>query len=363
MTYRVVLVEAGTWKQRMDLTPLSGPWARGLNAGKSGQMTLQAGDLDEAFIVIPDTTWPLLNWVVIEWDGTPVYAGVVTDTEYDWKTKQVTLSHSDIWWYWSKRFVLNDRTSNFPKGSIDWSGLRGATLAKRAIQAGLNGGSDPDYALPIVFLGDGAAGSMSRTVHGYNLETVLDVLEELMEADDGFDLDFVPSWSSSGTLQLVMAVNSFKDRVLEWDLDAEDTPVQSLKFRVAGSGITTGIYGVGEGSEKNMLAHVNRVSGTAYPALETMASFKEINTVARLASRVRGLRRASSGAMRQVDMSVLASGSPGLGSFHLGSLVRWRAENDTWLPSGWSENWELLEMSGNVSSNEVSMAFRPRMAN
>lgn len=363
MTYRVVLVEAGTWKQRMELTPLSGPWARALNAGKSGQMTLQAGDLDEAFIVIPDTTWPLLNWVVIEWDGTPVYAGVVTDTEYDWKTKQVTLSHSDIWWYWGKRYVLNDRTSTFPKSVINWSGMRRATMAKRAIQAGMNGGTDPDYALPVAFQADGAAGTLDRPVYGYNLETVQDILDELMEAEDGFDLDFRPRWSAAGTLEFIMEVDAHKDRVLEWDLDAEDTPVQSLKFRVAGSGITTGIYGVGEGSEKNMIANVNRVSGTAYPALETMASFKEVNTATRLAARVRGIRRASSGAMRQVDASVSATGSPGLSSFHLGSLVRWRAENDTWLPSGWSENWELLEMSGNVSSNEVSMAFRPRMAN
>lgn len=363
MAYRVVLVEAGTWRQRLELTPLSGPWARGLNAGKSGQMTLQAGDLEESGIVIPDTSWPLLNWVVIEWDGTPVYAGVVTDTVYDWKSKQVTLSHSDLWWFWARRFVLNDRTPTFPKSVINWSGMRRATMAKRAIQAGLNGGSDPDYGLPVAFQADGPAGSLERPVYGYNLETVQDILDELMEAEDGFDLDFRPRWSAAGTLEFIMEVDANKDRVLEWDLDAEETPVQSLKFKVAGSGITTGIYGVGEGSEKNMIAHTNLVGGTAYPAVETMASFKEINTVARLASRVRGVRRASSGAMRQVDASVSATGSPGLESFRLGSLVRWRAENDPWLPSGWSENWELLEMSGDISSDEVSMAFRPRMAN
>lgn len=363
MTYRVVLVQNGTWKQRMELQPLSAPWSRGLNSGKSGQMTLQAGDLDEPFVIIPATTWPLNNWVVIEWDGTPVYAGVITDTEYDWKTKQVTLSHSDIWWYWSRRFVLEDRSNTFPEGVINWAGLRPMILAKRAIQAGMNGGSGPDYALPIVLPEEGAAGSSKRTVYGYNLESVQDILDELMESDNGFDLDFWPRWSSAGTLEFVMAVDAFKGRILEWDLDADETPVQSLKFRVAGSAINTRIYGVGEGSEKNMLAYSNRVQGTTYPALETMASFKEINTRDRLISRVLGVRRASSGAMRQVDMSVLASGTPGLGSFQLGALVRWRSENDTWLPSGWSEEWELLEMSGNVSSEEVSMAFRPRMAN
>lgn len=347
----------------MELTPLSAPWERGLNAGSSGRMVLQAGDTEEPLVVIPATTWPLNNWVVIEWDGVPVYAGIVTDTEYDWKTRQVTLSHSDIWWHWSRRFVLEDRSSTFPKGVIEWTNLRPMILAKRAIQAGMNGGSDPNYALPIILPEEGEVGSSRRTVYGYNLETVQDILDELMESETGFDLDFIPRWSTAGTLELVMAVDANKGRVLEWDLDAEETPVQSLKFRIAGSSINTRIYGVGEGSEKNMLSYANRVQGTTYPALETMASFKEINTVPRLASRVMGIRHASSGAMRQVDMSVLASGSPGLGSFQLGALVRWRAENDTWLPSGWSEDWEMLGMSGDVSTEEVNMTFRPRMAN
>lgn len=363
MTYRVVLVDGRTWKQRMELQPLSAPWSQGLNSGKSGQMTLQAGDLDEPSIIIPDTTWPLNNWVVIEWNGRPVYAGIITDTEYDWKTKQVTLSHSDVWWFWSRRFVLSDRTSTFPKNSISWSGLRPMTMAKRVIQAGMNGGSDPNYALPIVFPADGAAGSSSRTVYGYNLETVQDILSELMESEHGFDLGFRPQWSAAGTLEFGMDVDAFKGNVLEWDLDAEDTPVQSLKFRVAGSGISTGIYGVGEGSEKNMLAYMSPVRGTSYPALETMESFKEVNTIPRLAARVLGVRHGSSGAIRQIDASVLASGAPGLHDFRLGSLVRWRAEKDTWLLSGWSEDWELLEMSGDVSSEEVNMSFRPRMAN
>lgn len=363
MAYRVVLVENGTWKQRMELTPLSAPWSRELNTGSSGRMVLQAGDPEEPSIVIPATTWPLNNWVVIEWDGTPVYAGIITDTEYDWKTKQVTLSHSDLWWFWSRRFVLSDRTSTFPKSSISWSGLRPLSMAKRVIEAGMNGGSDPNYALPIVFPPDGAAGAWSRTVYGYNLETVQDILDELMESEYGFDLGFRPQWSAAGTLEFGVDVDAFKSNVLEWDLDAEETPVQSLKFRVAGSGISTGIYGVGEGSEKNMLTYMSPVRGTTYPALETMESFKEINTIPRLAARVLGVRHRSSGAMRQVDATVLASGSPGLHEFRLGSLVRWRAESDTWLPSGWSEDWEVLRMSGDTASEEVSMSFRPRMAN
>lgn len=363
MSYRVVLVDGRTWKQRMDLTPVSAPWSRGLNNGKTGQMTLQAGDADEPYIIIPDTTWPLNNWVVIEWNGRPVYAGIITDTEYDWKTKQVTVSHADLWWFWERRFVLNDRTSTFPKDIINWSGLRPVNMARRVIEAGVNGGADPHYGIPLVFPPWGADGGNSRTVYGYNLETVKDILEEIIEADSGFDLDFRPQWSATGTLEFGVDMDAFKGNVLEWDLDAEDTPVRDFKFQVAGSGITTGIYGVGEGSEKNMLAYMDPVRGTSYPAIETMASFKEINTVPRLAARVKGIRRASSGAMRQINAVVAASGAPSLEDFRLGALVRWRAESDTWLPSGWSEDWELLEMGGDATSDDVSMSFRPRMAN
>lgn len=365
--YRVCLVDTATWRRKMDITPKSGSWGRAQNAGRSGQCVLQAGDQSDPDAVIRSTTWPLLHFVVVEWLTSPLaapvilYAGIVTDTEYSWKSKDVTLSHADIWWLFTRRFVLKDRTSTFATkpSKFVYVNIDAATLAKMGIQGGTNGGSDPQYVLPIVLPANGT-GTIDRTIYGYDLETVQDILDEAIQAEGGIDIDFRPRWSTEGTLEWVMDVNANKTTVLDWDLDAEETPVTDFNFRVAGSGVGNVVYGVGEGMEVDMKVHAAKTAGSVYLALERQVAFKSVKNADALRRRTLGEMVPTNGAIRQIDMSVQADGPPHVGQFKLGSTIRWKADNDPWLLAGWSGDWELLEFSGAMTSPSVKLAFQGR---
>ena len=239
MAYKVCIVDTGSWSKITDVEPLSGSWARALGAGRSGSLVLQAGDDGSLGPVIRSTTWPLETLVVVESDARIEYAGFVTTTKYSWQSKQVNLTLNDIWWMFKKRFLLDDRTNTLTQSELNFNNVDSRMLAKRAIEFGTNEDSFPDYHLPIVLPAD-SSGSIDRTVYGYDMETIQDLLDEAMDSEDGVDLDFRPRWATDGTLEWVMEANANKTRLLEWDLDADEHNITDFDFTVEGEGIEIG---------------------------------------------------------------------------------------------------------------------------
>lgn len=359
MAYKVCLVDTGSWMKITDIKPLSGSWARALNGGRSGSMTLKAGDDGSLGPVIRSTTWPLETLVVVESASRIEFAGFVTTTKYSWKSKQVTLSLNDIWWIFAKRFLLDNRENTLTQSQLDFNNVDSRMIAKRAIEFGTNGGSEPEYNLPIVLPAD-SSGTIDRTVYGYDMETIQDLLDDAMDGDDGVDLDFRPRWASDGSLEWVMETNANKTKFLEWDLDADDHNVTDFDFTIEGQGIGNIVYGLGEGSEVDMKVHAAKTPDSVYLALERSVSFKDIKNTEALRRRTNGEMRPTNGAIRQISMTISGDDRPNVSDLHLGSTVKWRADNDPWLLAGWSGEWELLEYSGSMTDPEVKLEFQGR---
>lgn len=359
MPYKVCMVDTGSWSKITDIEPLSGSWARALNGGRSGSLTLQAGYEGSLGPVIRSTTWPLETLVVVESDSRIEFAGFITTTKYSWESQQVSLSLNDIWWMFGKRFLLDNRTSLLTQSQLDFNGVDNRMLAKRAIEFGTNGGSAPEYNLPIVLPAD-SAGSINRRVYGYDMETIQDLLDEAMDSEDGVDLDFRPRWASDGTLEWVMETNANKSRLLEWDLDADHHNVTDFDFSIEGQGIGNLVYGLGEGSEVDMKVHAAKTPDSVYLALERSVSFKDVKDADALRRRTLGEMVPTNGAIRQISMTINGDDRPNVGDLYLGSTIRWKADNDPWLLAGWSGEWELLEYSGSMTDSEVKLEFQGR---
>lgn len=359
MAYKVCMVDTGSWAKITDIEPLSGSWARALNGGRGGSMTLKAGDGGSLGPVIRSTTWPLETLVVVESENRIEFAGFVTTTNYSWKSKQVTLTLNDIWWIFGKRFLLDNRTSSLTQSQLDFDNVDSRTLAKRAIEFGTNEESLPDYYLPIVLPPD-ASGTIKRTVYGYDMETIQDLLDEAMNAEGGVDLDFRPRWAADGTLEWVMETNANKTRLLEWDLDAASHNVTDFDFTIEGQGIGNIVYGLGEGSEVDMKVHAAKTPDSVYLALERTVAFKDVKNTDALRRRTLGEMVPTNGAIRQISMTINGDDRPNVGDLHLGSTVRWKADDDPWLLAGWSGEWELLEYSGSMTDSEVQLDFQGR---
>ena len=370
MPYRVQVVDGAvgegyvppTWRPRMELPFTSGSWARNRNRGARGQITVDARH--PAFAGTQRTpVWPWASWVAIEWQAASftrwnlVYAGVITEAQYDWASKQITFSHEDIWSLWARRLVTNDRTNQIAKAKVSWSGLSKGTLIKRILQ---NATSAFDagryYDMPIVYPAD-VTGSNSLEVYGYNFETAESLINDLIEDEDGPDIDFRPRWSSEGTLEWVLEVNANKSLVWDYDMDADQTGVESMVYRLNADSITNVMYGTGEGTEVDTLVRQSKSVGIPYPALEGTESFSNTKSLDKLQSQLTEARRAVDGAIRQLDMTVYANREPYLSDLRLGGSIRWKADKDTWLLSGWHP-MELIGFSGSLTDEKVDLVIQ-----
>lgn len=364
MPYRVQLVDGQTWRPAMEIKPKSGSWGRARNSGRGGQCTIQANDPDHFEGTQRTPVWPFQQWIVVDWappgsvDWKILYAGVITEAAYDWATKVLALTHSDIWVFWDRRFVLADRTNDLASSKVTWSNISPQTMAVRAVKAGVNAqGSPLRYAMPVVFPAE-TIGALDRVIYGYSLETVRDILDDVMESENGPDIDFRPRWSTEGTLEWVMEFNANKSVVFDYNLDADQTPVTGMTYQLSGTGLANKVYGLGEGTEKKMLVRQSSGDLSPYPALEADESFKEVKKLTQLQDRTTGARKALDGAIRQVSLKVRDDGPPRVTDLRLGATIRWKADKDSWLLSGWSQGWELIEYSGPMTSGDVSLDFQ-----
>ncbi|WP_313812983.1 hypothetical protein [Glutamicibacter sp.] len=343
----------------MELPFDSGSWERKRNAGSRGRITIDTKH--EKFKGTQRTpVWPWQSWIVVEWRNPKyntwhvVYAGVITEASYEWASKKLTLSHEDIWTIFSKRIVTTDRSNDISSSKVTWTNLSKATMIKKIIQNITNNfGSPLIYDLPISLPAD-AAGSEDMTVYGYNFDKASDLINDYIEDDEGPDIDFRPRWSSEGTLEWVMEVNANKTRVWDYDLDVDKSSVENMNYTLSGAYLVNKMYGTGEGTERRTLTRQSSSDGFPYPALEDAEKFSGMKSLERLQSATTGARRAKDGAIRQLDMAVRADGSPALNELALGGSVRWKADKDSWLLSGWHP-FELIGLSGDLTSEVVKI--------
>lgn len=354
MSFRVTLVSGASFMPVYDLPIDDFSWKRVWNTGHQGTLSFKVSELELLPELHRTSLWPLEYWLVVQWNSTPVYAAIITDHDYNWKSRTVTISYADIWWFWDRRHVLSNRTAQAGQFSYEWTNISYQTLAIRAVKRGLESADgDLNWWLPIVFPAE-TSGTLNRDVYGYQFETVKELLDEAVDAG-GLNLDFRPYWKGDGSLGWVMEFDT-AGMMLEYDLDAAHSPVLDLDYQVVGSRLANHVYITGEGSEEDMLVTTSqKPGGSPYPALERVIAGKSVDKMPRLQALVTAERTNHDATIRQCGLKVHADGPPNVGQFRLGSTVRWRTINDPYLPNVWHEQ-TLIEFSGSLK-HEVTLTM------
>lgn len=345
--FKVIVVEGVTFQPKHEIYVDNFPWARNWNGGHQGSFSFKVSELDLEPETRRTNLWPIENWLVVEWNGTPIYAAIITNHKYNRASRTVTISYADIWWFWTRRFVLSDRTNELATFYIDWKKVSYRTVAIRAVKRGIEGDGPLWWELPIAFPAEGPAGTLDRKVWGYSLEKVMDLLTEAMEAGD-LNIDFRPRWNTAGgNLEFVMEING-TGPLLEYDLDAEDSPVLDLDYEIDANQLANNVYGTGEGSEVDMVVRTSaNPESSMYVALEAVYSGKRVDDKERLQSLVTAQRKNFNQTRRQAGLKVRADGPPNISDFKLGSTIRWRTIDDPYLEPLWNEQ-TLIGFSGSL---------------
>lgn len=355
MFWKVYSVSTSTWKDRIEVPPDTFSGGRALNTGTQGKATFMVKDPKVREVVTPVTMAKLRRALVIEWAGTPVYAGLIVDATHDFFTGVLEVQLEDIWWIWKARHVLAMHGAGVEKlPPLVFSGHL-ATIAKKAIQEGMDAAPLARYDLPIVWEAD-LPGPHVREYYGYNFPTVSDALDELIKTDGGPDIDFPPQWGPDYKFQWAMRSGNLVSGYWEWDATTRKTDVIGIKESGSGANVANKVIGTGEGSGEDILVKAEESFATSdFPALEKVESYSGIKNRDQLAARARADVEANNEPTLQISVSIRPDGAVPPTDLLLGGIARLNLQDAFYAPNGWSD-WRLL--SFDFDQESVNLHFQ-----
>jgi hypothetical protein len=362
--YRVWSVSTKTWADRVELLPSSCSWSRTMNAGSGGSATFNLSDPTVRAYANLTELYPGQRAIVVDYDDVVVYAGIIWDTSYDRDTKKLTVSHSDIWSLFDLRLISAVREQEVVNWQQTYSGLEYDTIIKRLVQLATTG---TGRSIPMNYETD-YPGGRSRTYYGYNLDTLMDSMQEIMDLSDGPDVDFRPEWDGAGGLQFTVRTGELTLNEIELNFSADQPAATGLWIKTNAQNLATQVFAVGEGSGKKtaksagLLVRESQSSNIAdYPSMERIEQFKNTKKGDELYSQAASALIANNQAIRQAGCQVSLN-SPVLGSMwdlRPGTYVHWYIREDPYFTTGWRD-WRVLKYSGDIASNFVTLEFQPK---
>ena len=341
--WRYFSVGTATWEDKVELYPSEFTGGRAIGTGTSGTATFHVRDPKVAEPMTLTTIMPLQRVLVAEWDGNAVYAGFITGIEEDLDAGTVALEHTDVWWLWKYRYLLNVHGNGAQTAAdVTFFNLTLATLANRIVAKGLQADPPERYSLPMIFTAD-VAGANSRRYEGFKFTSVEDALDEVMNTNGGPDVDFDVRWGPGTTaLEWVMRSGALTTGLWEWDATALRTEVSGLRFRTDASKVTNKVIGTGEGSGRKILVRDDSSFTTTAPALERVESYSDMQDAGQLQARVTADLNASNEPTQQMSFRIPVTGAVKVGELILGGTCRVKSSGIYALSAGWHD-WRLIQ--------------------
>lgn len=364
MGYRVWSVSTKTWADRVELFPSSCGWSRTMNAGSGGSAEFQLSDPTVAAYANLEDLYPGQRAIVVDYDDVVVYAGIVWEANYDRDTMKLSVSHSDIWSLFDLRLISAVRDQNIVNWQQTFSGMEYDTIIKRLVQLAVSGSGRN---IPMNYEDD-YSGGRSRTYYGYNLDTLMDAMQEIMDLSDGPDVDFRPEWDGTGGVRFTVRTGELTLNEIELNFSAPKASAKGLWIKTSAQSLATQVFAVGEGSGKKtakspgLLVRESQSSNiSSYPSMERIEQFKNIKKGDELYDQAASQLQANNGAIRQAGCQ-LKLDSPVLGNLwelRPGTNVHWYISGDPYFNTGWRD-WRVIKYSGDITSDFVTLEFQPK---
>lgn len=357
MAWNVWLVDTTTGRNRVKVQPATTSWGRALD-GSAGEKesTFLLRDPKVAELVTRARTTPLSKSVVVDWDGACVYAAPIRSRKYDRNEGTLTLNHEDYWSFLQRRLVVSDRSDNVAKSKSEHRGYGVGTIVRRLLREAITASPTSMFGLPIDLAADSAS-TTNRTWHGYQLASLQDAMQSILDLGNCPDADLLPSWDASGNLRLEFRVGGLSTDSQVWSVSDAQSNVLSATVTEDASRVTNSVFAVGEGQEQDMKVAYRANKASSYPAMESVLSFKQERDPAVLGLLAEEHLRVYGSPTEQYAVSVRADGEPNVGAIRLGMTSRLYFAGDPWMGST-SVSTRLIEFSGDLTDS-VSLQFQP----
>lgn len=288
------------------------------------------------------------------WGGVPIYHGLIIDSTYAPATHKLTVFHDDVRELASGRWLYGIG-GYAPDLRFLWQGLSLRGLAARVASVIYTAPISGAWPIPMTIPAE-EGGTSELDVWAWQFRSGEDLLQELESMPNGPDIDFHPRVTGDVFGWDMRIGNPYlSGPTLEYHLQAERTPLTDVVVRTVGQEKITGVFGVGEGSERDMIVGGAAASVSAGLARDTILTDKSahlatINSLAQahLDSRVGAAEywtfNARTNATDETGIDLAA--------LRIGSTIRVESVGDPWVDDGWTSH-RVLGFSGKTSDIDV----------
>jgi hypothetical protein len=365
--WSTVICDTITGRQLATVEPLSGSWERKMNGIGTGSHTFVTSSIGAGATIGArrasrrELLTPWGRTLVQCWDGVPRYAGLLLDPVLERDKGTVTVGHTEVRELWKHRttFGTNGYSGNIEDGKLPILNQSLAAIAGWLIHVSLEG-PGANWSLPFVLPDRSAAGTDSRTWYDYNLPFIDSELTEIQDSEGGPDIDLVPRWSATGTLEWVIRVGALSGAALEWNLSAPEPALTGVKSTLDGSKQSNVLYATGDGQEVDLLVRSARAASATIPALERIESYSQLEDLKALQGHANEDLATFRAPTTQHSMRMQADGTPGVSDLELGQTLRTYTADDDWFDDGWDAH-RLIGYSGDLS-NTITLQLQPERA-
>lgn len=356
MGWVVWSVNTATGAREGILPVTAGTWSRTLNASGTGQATFLVGDADSSGMPGRYLTEPVARTLVFEWDGTPIYAGIIWTRTYDRDAATVTVNYADPWSILGRRLVAAYSSAGMQGTSLSYGPLSLGTQVKRAIQAATAGAT---FGLPIALPAD-VGGAESRTYHGYHFPKWTDVVNDLMNVQYGPDVDFIPRWSASGSFEWLLLAGVPEPALLVWMLTAGKDGATGLTVTEDANNVANHVIATGQGTEVDLITRSAIHGASPYPALVKTVSFSQETSPEVVQAHADAELALAKQPTEQWGFNILTGSEYDVTQLRPGVGVRANISGDPWLADGF-RHLRLIGFSGSLDP-KVNLQFQPMEA-
>ena len=296
-TYEVVGPRTGTRYEDVILASTS--WDVRMNgqigSGRSVIETRDPAYKDWTGSYFRQNTMPWERVLVGKWDDVPVWAHIITDRSFDFKTGRLTLQHSEIGTLLRSRF-FHHSASYSPSASMTLGPYTRASLVKAMALEMCGGGYwGPESARRMpVHVDSLAAGTVRLTTRQSEFEKPWDRMVAISESDSPIDFIFIPQFGSGSAND--GPVSGFQWRFLfgspmnrsshSYVVDAPKSPILDLQVHDNVTEFASAVFALGEGSGDDR--PVRRAGSTRVPERPSVVNFGKISDTNQLLSQAQG---------------------------------------------------------------------------
>jgi hypothetical protein len=318
-----------------DVRPTSSSGDRVLNGVGQGSHTFHL----EAGVDWKPLIYPLWDRIIVAaWNGVAKYAGYIRDVEpWDRAARTLTLRSVCVRDFLSNRYLYPVDETSYRNGTRSVI-ARSHAATLRAILSASTQGRGGNWDLPIVLPDDGP-GPIDRTWWFYEMWSAEKAFTEIQNLEDGPDVDFEPRYRLDGGIEWVVRTGSPRliGGAFEFDIDAPESGLTGVLYRLNGQDLRTGSMAVGKGSEQSMrVGFAYSRPGSTALIRDRADSYKDIDDQGILNQHAASDLATTREPVEQWAYTMRATptshGLPGLAELQLGSTIAVHVQRDPIIP-------------------------------